>query len=84
MVHDWIPFFTMHAVRSILESGVNLVNARGAEILINPHPCGNIVYPYIDKGLVGQTNAHVRRGLNSCGPPVTLRSAKHGRETWLG
>ena len=31
-----------------------------------------------------QINAHIRRGLNSCGPPVTLRSAKHGRETWLG
>src|SRR4026207_560130 len=30
------------------------MNANGAAILINPHPCGHIVYPYTDEGLVGQ------------------------------
>jgi hypothetical protein len=30
------------------------VNANGSAILINPHPCGHIVYPYTDEGLVGQ------------------------------
>src|ERR1700730_16373900 len=30
------------------------MNASGAAILINPHPCGHIVYPYTDEGLVGQ------------------------------
>jgi hypothetical protein len=30
------------------------VNATGAHILAYPHPCGHIVYPYTDEGLVGQ------------------------------
>jgi hypothetical protein len=30
------------------------MNANGAAILSNPHPCGHIVYPYTDEGLVGQ------------------------------
>jgi hypothetical protein len=30
------------------------MNARGAELLVNPHPCGHIVYPYADEGLVRQ------------------------------
>src|SRR5579864_2218167 len=30
------------------------MNAAGARILANPHPCGHIVYPYTDEGLVGQ------------------------------
>jgi hypothetical protein len=30
------------------------MNANGAAILANPHPCGHIVYPYTDEGLVGQ------------------------------
>jgi len=30
------------------------VNASGTAILVNPHPCGHIVYPYTDEGLVGQ------------------------------
>src|SRR5580704_6008405 len=30
------------------------LNANGAAILANPHPCGHIVYPYTDEGLVGQ------------------------------
>src|ERR1700676_888903 len=30
------------------------MNARGAAILTNPHPCGHIVYPYTDENLVGQ------------------------------
>ena len=30
------------------------MNAKGAAILVNPHPCGHIVYPYTDENLVGQ------------------------------
>jgi hypothetical protein len=30
------------------------MNAKGASILLNPHPCGHIVYPYTDEGLVAQ------------------------------
>ena len=30
------------------------MNASGAAILVNPHPCSHIVYPYTDEGLVGQ------------------------------
>lgn len=30
------------------------MNATGAAILVNPHPCGHIVYPYTDESLVGQ------------------------------
>src|ERR1700681_161419 len=33
------------------------MNAHGAAILANPHPCGHIVYPYTDEGLVGQAVA---------------------------
>jgi DcmR-like sensory protein len=33
------------------------MNAKGASILVNPHPCGHIVYPYTDEGLVGQAVA---------------------------
>jgi hypothetical protein len=30
------------------------MNPNGAALLTNPHPCGHIVYPYTDEGLVGQ------------------------------
>jgi ribosomal protein L16 Arg81 hydroxylase len=30
------------------------MNANGAALLANPHPCGHIVYPYTDESLVGQ------------------------------
>jgi hypothetical protein len=30
------------------------MNAKAAAILAHPHPCGHIVYPYTDEGLVGQ------------------------------
>ena len=30
------------------------MNANGAALLANPHPCGHIVYPYTDENLVGQ------------------------------
>lgn len=33
------------------------MNAAGAELLTNPHPCGHIIYPYTDEGLVGQAVA---------------------------
>jgi hypothetical protein len=43
------------------------MNTNGAAILANPHPCGHIVYPYTDEGLVGQavclfTSAGLRDG----------------------
>src|SRR5580693_4774896 len=30
------------------------MNAKGTALLVDPHPCGHIVYPYTDEGLVGQ------------------------------
>ena len=33
------------------------MNAKGASLLVNPHPCGHIVYPYTDESLVGQAVA---------------------------
>src|ERR1700692_2513686 len=33
------------------------MNATGADLLAHPHPCGHIVYPYTDEGLVGQAVA---------------------------
>ena len=33
------------------------MNAKGASILVDPHPCGHIVYPYTDESLVGQAVA---------------------------
>ena len=30
------------------------MNAKGTALLLDPHPCGHIVYPYTDEGLVGQ------------------------------
>jgi hypothetical protein len=43
------------------------MNASGASILANPHPCSHIVYPYTDEGLLGQavtlfTSAGLRDG----------------------
>jgi hypothetical protein len=30
------------------------MNTKAAAILIDPHPCGHLVYPYTDENLVGQ------------------------------
>jgi hypothetical protein len=30
------------------------MNSKGTALLMDPHPCGHIVYPYTDEGLVGQ------------------------------
>jgi MEDS: MEthanogen/methylotroph, DcmR Sensory domain len=30
------------------------MNSKGSALLVDPHPCGHIVYPYTDEGLVGQ------------------------------
>jgi hypothetical protein len=43
------------------------MNAKGAAILANPHPCGHIVYPYTDESTVGRAvtlfaSAGLRRG----------------------
>ena len=36
------------------------MNANGASILVNPHPCGHIAYPHTDEVLVGQAVCPVR------------------------
>src|ERR1700687_4582666 len=33
------------------------MKSKGASILLDPHPCGHIIYPYTDEGLVGQAVA---------------------------
>jgi KaiC/GvpD/RAD55 family RecA-like ATPase len=43
------------------------MNAASAELLAHPHPCGHIIYPYTDEGLVGQAvtlfaSAGIREG----------------------
>jgi hypothetical protein len=54
------------------------MNAKGASILINPHPCGHIVYPYKDEGLVGQAVALLASaGLRDREGVVLIMSADH-------
>jgi len=54
------------------------LNAQGAAILINPHPCGHIVYPYTDEGLVGQAvSLFASAGLRDGEGVVLIMSADH-------
>ena len=54
------------------------MNAKGASILINPHPCGHIVYPYTDEGLVGQAVAlFASAGLRDREGVILIMSADH-------
>jgi hypothetical protein len=54
------------------------MNAKGAAILVNPHPCGHIVYPYTDEGLVGQAVAlFASAGIRDNEGVILIMSADH-------
>lgn len=54
------------------------MNANGASILVNPHPCGHIVYPYTDESLVGQAVAlFASAGLRGGEGVILIMSAAH-------
>jgi hypothetical protein len=54
------------------------MNAAGAEILSNPHPCGHIIYPYTDEGLVGQAVAlFASAGIRDAEGVVLIMSRDH-------
>lgn len=54
------------------------MNARGASILANPHPCSHIVYPYTDEGLVGQAVClFASAGLRDGDGVILIMSADH-------
>jgi hypothetical protein len=54
------------------------LNAKGTAILVNPHPCGHIVYPYTDESLVGQAVAlFASAGLRDGEGVVLIMSANH-------
>lgn len=54
------------------------MNASGASILANPHPCGHIVYPYTDEGLLGQAvSLFTSAGLRDGDGVVLIISADH-------
>jgi len=54
------------------------MNARGASLLTNPHPCGHIVYPYTDEGLVGQAVClFASAGLRDGDGVILIMSADH-------
>jgi hypothetical protein len=54
------------------------MNAKGAAILTNPHPCGHIVYPYTDEGLVGQAVClYASAGLRDREGVILIMSADH-------
>src|SRR5580658_9059858 len=54
------------------------MNAHGAAILVNPHPCGHIVYPYTDEGLVGQAvTLFASAGLRDQEGVILIMTADH-------
>jgi hypothetical protein len=54
------------------------MNASGASILANPHPCGHIVYPYTDEGLLGQAvSLFTSAGLRDGDGVILIISADH-------
>src|SRR5258708_40034507 len=54
------------------------MNANGAVILVNHHPCGHIVYPYTDEGLVGQAvSLFASAGLRDGEGVILIMSADH-------
>lgn len=54
------------------------MNARGTALLVNPHPCGHIVYPYTDENLVGQAVAlFASAGLRNGEGVILIMSAAH-------
>src|SRR5437016_606369 len=54
------------------------MNAKAAAILLDPHPCGHIVYPYTDEGLVGQAVAlFASSGLRDGEGVILIMSSDH-------
>jgi hypothetical protein len=54
------------------------LNANGAALLTNPHPCGHIVYPYTDEGLVGQAvSLFASAGLRAGEGVILIMSETH-------
>ncbi len=54
------------------------MNAKAAAILAQPHPCGHIVYPYTDEGLVGQAvSLFASAGLQSGEGVILIMTAAH-------
>jgi hypothetical protein len=54
------------------------MNSSGASILANPHPCGHIVYPYTDEGLVGQAVClFASAGIREGDGVILIMSANH-------
>ena len=54
------------------------MNAKGAAILLDPHPCCHIVYPYTDESLVGQAVAlFASAGLRDGEGVVLIMSSNH-------
>jgi hypothetical protein len=54
------------------------MNASGVSLLANPHPCGHIVYPYTDEGLVGQAvSLFASAGLRDGEGVILIMSADH-------
>lgn len=54
------------------------MNARCAALLVSPHPCGHIVYPYTDESLVGHAVAlFASAGLHNGEGVILIMSAGH-------
>lgn len=55
------------------------MNAHGAAILANPHPCGHIVYPYTDENLVEQAvTLFASSGLRDGEGVILIMTDDHG------
>jgi len=53
-------------------------NVKATSLLVNPHPCGHIVYPYTDEVLVGQAVAlFASAGLRTSEGVILIMSAAH-------
>lgn len=54
------------------------MNSSGTELLMQPHPCGHIIYPYTDEVLVGQAVAlFASAGIRDGEGVVLIMSAEH-------
>jgi DcmR-like sensory protein len=54
------------------------MNATGAAVLANPHPCGHIVYPYTDENLVSQAVClYASAGLRNGEGVILIMAAAH-------
>jgi hypothetical protein len=54
------------------------MNAKASALLTDPHPCGHIVYPYAEEGLVGQAVClYASAGLRNGEGVVLILTAAH-------